>query len=177
MFDLEKQIGLWRHHLQLRGSLSESDIDELESHLRDEMDDLKKSGLSDDEAFLLSVKRLGNIDMISREYSKVNTENVWKQLILVRAAHNYGEIALVTVLCLIAGTLTKLPELFGHEPFTEGGEIYIRNLALFILPFISFYFIWKLSAKKSVWLPVLIAVLASLLLVNLYPSNEPHLAN
>ena len=149
MFDLEKQIGLWRHHLQLRGNLSKTDMDELESHLRDEMDNLKGGGLADDEAFLLSVKRIGNIDMVSREYSKVKTENVWKQLILVQSAHNYGEIALVVILCLVAGTLAKIPELFGHHIFMGDDLFYFKNLSFFILPAISVYFIWKLSVSTA----------------------------
>lgn len=36
-------------------------------HLRDEVDDLKDAGLAVDEAFLISVKRLGNVDAIANE--------------------------------------------------------------------------------------------------------------
>lgn len=42
-------------------------------HLRDEVDDLKDAGLAVDEAFLISVKRLGNADAIANEFAKINT--------------------------------------------------------------------------------------------------------
>ncbi|MFC2076428.1 permease prefix domain 1-containing protein [candidate division KSB1 bacterium] len=174
MFDLEKQIGLWRHHLSLRSNMNEADIDELESHLRDEMEDLKKSGLADDEAFLLGVKRIGNIDMVTREYSKVSTENVWKQLILVQSSYNYGEILFLVVLCLAAGSLAKIPEFFGQGPLADGGVFYVKNYSLFILPFIAVYFIWKLSLSRLMWVAVLLPFVLSVLIINLYPSIEPH---
>ncbi len=37
-----------------------SDVDELESHLREQIEQLQVSGLSDDEAFLVAHRRLGN---------------------------------------------------------------------------------------------------------------------
>ena len=80
MFDLEFNIHSWSDHLRAGGHLKEIDIVELEDHLRDEIDDLAKSGLTQDEAFLISVKRLGNVNTISQEYSKVNSENLWKYL-------------------------------------------------------------------------------------------------
>ncbi len=80
MFELESNIREWSDNLRLRGNLKETDILELENHLRDEIEDFLKAGLSEDEAFLISVKRLGSVDKLSMEYSKVNTEKLWKNL-------------------------------------------------------------------------------------------------
>ena len=63
MFDLETQILSWSDHLRAHGNFSDADILELEDHLRDEIEDLIAAGLTPDESFLISVKRLGNIDM------------------------------------------------------------------------------------------------------------------
>jgi len=81
MFDLEQHVKSWGDYLRSKG-MSETDVIELESHLLDQVDDLAKNGLSTEEAFIISVKRLGNVNMISEEYSKINTENLWKHLLL-----------------------------------------------------------------------------------------------
>ncbi|MBG0764361.1 MAG: hypothetical protein H0S78_05635 [Tissierellales bacterium] len=81
MFDLETNIRAWADRLRLSEKISEDDVLELEDHLREEIDELKSKGLSGDEAFLISVKRMGNITSLSMEYSKVNTEDLWKNLL------------------------------------------------------------------------------------------------
>ena len=82
MFDLETEVHSWSDHLRAHGNLSDADIHELENHLRDEIEDLIAAGLTPDEAFLISVKRLGNVDSISHEFAKVNTESLWKHLLV-----------------------------------------------------------------------------------------------
>lgn len=82
MFDLEVNIRSWCDYLRKHGMLGEEDILELESHLRDQVDDLTSSGLSNEEAFIISVKRMGNLNTISEEYAKIYTENMWKHLLL-----------------------------------------------------------------------------------------------
>jgi len=57
MFDLESQIRKWKAHLYSAGSISSSDMEELESHLRDSIDELNKNHIDGEEAFLLAVRR------------------------------------------------------------------------------------------------------------------------
>jgi hypothetical protein len=45
---------------------------ELEGHIYDGVDSLQKKGLSSEEAFLITVKRIGKTDILSEEYNKVN---------------------------------------------------------------------------------------------------------
>jgi len=180
MFDLEAQINSWRDHLRARGNFTESDISELESHLRDEIDDLITSGLSPDEAFLISVKRLGNADAISREYAKVNTANLWKHFMLdpvdpQAGWQNRRDIIMVVLFSLLAGTLIKLPELLSLKWFTANPDLYyVRNLSLFILPFISVFFLVKRGAETAAWRRILGIFALSAVLINLYPSYAPH---
>ena len=56
------------------------ELEELESHLRDSIDDLTARGVTTEEAFLLSVRRMGDTDALSDEFAKVSTENLWRQL-------------------------------------------------------------------------------------------------
>ncbi|MET2984365.1 permease prefix domain 1-containing protein [Aureibaculum conchae] len=45
---------------------------ELESHILEEIEQLQKIGLVEEEAFLIAKKRMGNTDMLTQEFSKVN---------------------------------------------------------------------------------------------------------
>lgn len=180
MFDLETQIRSWSDHLRVRGNLSENDISELENHLRDEVDDLKAAGLAVDEAFLISVKRLGNVDAIAHEFAKVNTEKLWRQFLLdpfdpKTRSRNRRDIVLVVLFALLAGTLIKIPELFGISLQDQGSELfYFKNLSLFILPFIAAFFLIKRQAASKTWVVILGIFALSALIINIYPSFAPH---
>jgi len=180
MFDLETQVRSWSDYLRARGNLSESDINELESHLRDEIEDLVGAGLSPDEAFLVSVKRLGNVDAISNEFAKVNTENLWKHLFLDTVdpsakKQNRRDIILVIVFALLAGTLIKIPGFFGSGFDDPGSDVfYVRNLSLFVLPFVAMFFLIKRKAVSRTWLAIMGVFAVSALIINIYPSLAPH---
>ena len=46
--------------------------------------DLDAAGLTPDEAFLIAVKRMGDLDSLSREFALEHSGRLWKQLILRR---------------------------------------------------------------------------------------------
>lgn len=174
MFDLETSICSWSDLLREKGNCSDSDLLELEDHLRDEIDDLMKTGLSDDEAFLISVKRLGNVNAISNEYSKLNSENLWKYIMVdstLKTKHNRHEILILILFSILAGTLFKIPELFGY---TLNNLHYFKNLPFFILPFVTLYFVIKRQLDKKLTLSILGVFLISAILINTYPSYSPN---
>ena len=74
MFELEEQIKKWRENLFASQSFENKDIDELESHLRDEIDELSSTKLLPEEVFVIAVNRLGHIDGLVGEYAKINPE-------------------------------------------------------------------------------------------------------
>ena len=82
MFELSEQIGDWRHQMQQNDTCRPSDIDELESHLRDEIEGLRSKGLSDEEAFWVAQHRLGNADNLQSEFGKVNQRLTWQRRLL-----------------------------------------------------------------------------------------------
>ncbi len=176
MFDLERNIGSWCDHLRLSGKLDEVDVIELENHLREQIDELIENGLSEDEAFLISVKRLGNVNMISEEYSKVNTNALWKQLLVdpvVTGAkkQNRRDIFLVVLFSLVAGTVAKIPTLFGIE---MGSYVYFKNISFYILPLIALFFVIRHDLnKKLIWYVTGFFVLTGVI-INLYPSYSPN---
>lgn len=72
MFDLSEQINKWRSNLAQSQTLGSSDIDELENHLREEIENLTALNLSDEEAFLIATHRLGSTESLAEEYEKIN---------------------------------------------------------------------------------------------------------
>lgn len=78
MSSLEKKISNFKKELNERNVFTEDDITELESHILDKVDDLKQSGLSEDDAFNETLSDLGPIDEIAAEYSKVNLSSINK---------------------------------------------------------------------------------------------------
>jgi len=79
MFDLNEQINRWRGNLAQSETLGSSDIDELESHLREEIENLTTLKLSDEEAFLIATYRLGSTDSLAGEYAKINRSSIFRR--------------------------------------------------------------------------------------------------
>jgi putative ABC transport system permease protein len=70
MFDPEKAIREWRRSLQKSTTLTESDIAELESHLRDEMDRRTTAGADAESAFRAAVDKSAAPDDLGAEFGK-----------------------------------------------------------------------------------------------------------
>jgi hypothetical protein len=41
-----------------------------------------QAGLAEDEAFLIAVKRIGELDALSREFAREHSERLWKRLVV-----------------------------------------------------------------------------------------------
>jgi hypothetical protein len=74
MCDVEKRIEQWRNALRASDAFGTSDIEELESHLREEMSQLRRLGLSETESFLIARHRLGATSTLEAEYEKINPD-------------------------------------------------------------------------------------------------------
>ena len=81
MFDLNKSILNWKKSLQSCDSFTRENIDELESHLNEQIADLTETGLNDEEAFWVAQKRIGTIQSLNSEYTKINNLNILKKKI------------------------------------------------------------------------------------------------
>ena len=79
---LEAQIDQWRSYLNRRQAIHAVDVAELEDHLREQVAGLADAGLALDEAFLVAVKRMGDLDTLSREFAREHSERLWKQLVV-----------------------------------------------------------------------------------------------
>jgi len=144
----EEQIAQWRTFILERRAVDAPDAEELEDHLRSQIADLVKVGLSDDEAFLVAVKRIGSQDALSREFARVHSSRLWKQLVLTGDAKDDSrpsprrEFWVVTCLAVLAAIAVKVPTLFGLTLADDPG-FYLRNAGLLVLPMVTAYFVWK----------------------------------
>ena len=173
---IDAKIGEWRNYWLSSGTISDSEIEELEDHLREEIASLTKKGLAEEEAFLIAVRRMGNLPSLSKEFRKVNTNDLWKKLFsepvdIEDRRNRTRDLILVVALALTSALLIELPKLFGIG-FEENQIFYFKNLSFFVLPFITFYFIQKRRIPVPAIVSIVLTFLLSLLLINLYPFSE-----
>ena len=172
---VDERIDEWRNHFRRRQAVSAADVDEMEDHLRNQIEALQAAGLDESEALLVAVKRLGEQDAVALEFAREYSERLWKQLVLAPGgegsspARRDGGVAL---LCAAAAAVAiKLPELFGHRlhgPLADS-SYYLRNFSLFVLPFLAAFFAWKRGLAASGWLRQAAPFLLGALGVNLLP--------
>lgn len=167
--ELEEQIEQWRGYVRRRQAISSADVDELEDHLREQISDLASTGLDDEEAFLVAIRRMGSLDAVSREFAHEHSDRLWKQLVVAPempadGTPSWRELAVVVALAVGAGAAVKTGyDLAGDE------AAFLRNVSLLVFPFLAGYFAWKrrLTAPVVATLLVPFAVLAVVL--NVYP--------
>jgi hypothetical protein len=171
---LEGQIEQWRSYLRRRQAIRTVDVEELEDHLRGEVVALRDAGLSENEAFLVAVKRLGALDAISNEFAREHSERLWKQLVIgPGTAQPVGagrtEPIVVFALAIVAAVVVKVPELFGLEWGAPEDEMfYARNFSLFVFPLLTAYFVWKRRVSQRTWAWLVLMFVAAAVFANVY---------
>ena len=72
MLDLESKIAEWRTRMAAGGIKTPAVLDELESHLREEIRARITAGAAGDQAFREALARLGKMDSLRDEFRKVH---------------------------------------------------------------------------------------------------------
>mgnify|MGYP000901272716 CR=1 FL=1 len=171
---LEEQIGEWRGYLRRRQAIHPVDVAELEDHLREQIASLVAAGLTDDEAFLIAVKRMGDLDALSREFAREYSDRLWKQLVVVDSgaaeprARSRTDAVVAFGLALAAAVAVKAPALFGVDLDADAG-FYARNLTFFVLPFLAAYFVWKRELGPATIARLAVVFVAAAVFANAYP--------
>jgi hypothetical protein len=83
MFDLEQSIAEWRRQMRAAGIKTPVPLEELESHLREEIERQTESGLSEMEAFKASVQKIGPAQAVQNEFRKVEAikeDRLWQNV-------------------------------------------------------------------------------------------------
>lgn len=145
MFELEKEITRWRERLSHSESFTPDHVAEMESHLRDSVEDLQSRELSTEEAFLIANRRLGTAEELRSEFNKENLASLWAgrvMWILVGAFF----IRLVVKFCVFVGDGVRatVMQYFDHHLLaalaSQGTKAFLGAVILYEL----YYF---LSAK------------------------------
>jgi hypothetical protein len=176
--DLERSIRQWRAALAATAHLPPEDAQELEDHLRDEIETLRAAGLSPDEAMLVAARRIGNIHEVAGQLAVIDADRAWRQTFAPgpdtagdRPSTGISplETAMVAGAALLAALLGKLPRVFGVEFGGAGLEVYLRNLALFVAPVLIGAYYLRRRFSPGILAFVGVTVLAAALAANLYP--------
>lgn len=175
---LEGQIAAWRAHLRRSRAITRSDADELEDHLREQIASLGEEGLSEDEALLVAVKRMGALDALTREFAREHSDRLWKQLVLAgdggedgagpAASEGARRPWVALALALAAAVAIKLPALVGID-VAEDGAFYALNLGFFTLPFVAAYLAWDRRLPRAGRAGLVAAFALAAVVVNAFP--------
>ena len=171
MDGVETQIAEWRTYVAKAPAVNGRDIDELEAHLRDQIAELAAAGLTADEAFLVAVKRMGDLDALSREFAREHSGRLWKQLVLsdddepARSSSGWLEALVFALAAAVAIQVARLAAQFPDEE----PEWLLRNISLFVLPFLAGYFARRRQLDIRGWVFTAAPFVILALVVNVYP--------
>ena len=70
MSNLERAIAEWRRQMAASGVKTSESLNELEAHLRDDVEHSIRSGLSAEQAFEVAIRRLGDVGVLRGEFAK-----------------------------------------------------------------------------------------------------------
>ncbi|MHA3772089.1 hypothetical protein ACXR0O_11180 [Verrucomicrobiota bacterium sgz303538] len=106
-FDLEASVAAWRARFRAHEVISDAQIDELESHLRDSIADLNQSGLTHEESFLLARHRLG-CESVAEEMEKADPTRLWATRAKWMFIGVLSYYALTSILTILGGVIQIL---------------------------------------------------------------------
>jgi hypothetical protein len=171
---LEPQIAGWRAFVGRDPAVDRHDLDELEAHLRDQIADLDAAGLTADEAFLVSVKRMGDLDTLSREFAREHSGRLWKQLVLsgeAEPARSSDGLVEALGFAVAAGVAVQMPRLASGFADDEAFWL-VRNVSLLVLPFLAGYFARRRLLSPRRWVLAAAPFVIAAVVINLFPYRE-----
>jgi hypothetical protein len=117
MFDLDKAIAEWRQQMLAAGITTPVPLDELESHLRDDVEQQVRSGVSPQQAFNAAVQQLGYAKELEAEFGKSG-----------RTKRNCGSFRFVPLSFGITGLLiTVVLNLLGRFVFHRHSSVFFSQ--------------------------------------------------
>ena len=147
MFDLKQSIADWRQQMLAAGINTPVPLEELESHLHEDIEQQMTSGLTAQRAFEDAIRQIGRADMIKNEFEKIDATKMaltlkqyrtimvaclgveslfWITCLLLKtgnlseitAGQQMSGLAAVAVMVLLAGV-----GFLGHGPFRSNDPV------------------------------------------------------
>lgn len=161
-FNIEQNIEEWKSALSGNPNMTADNINELESHLLDEITGLQKSGLNEEESFLIAQKRMGSIDNLINEFNKVNRKVYFRNKILPYLNGILLFFTFITITELFMTTSILITQKIGiNDSYLNLVSIAIL-IFLTIVLFVFIYFRYKndrLNIGMLKNIPLLVAII------------------
>ena len=126
MFNLEQAIADWRQKMLAAGIESPVPLEELELHLREEIDRLTHAGQEPQQAFEAATQQIGPAGSLNLEFSKINPQPPMKSSIKIMS----GGMALIGMVMIFNAMGEVLPELAKLTQDLKTSPELIANLML-----------------------------------------------
>ena len=120
VFELNKAMDDWRRQLGRADGCLQDDVAELEEHLHEQMTGLRQAGLTEEEAFLVSTRRLGPTDLLGEEFGKVNGPSIWLNRLRWMALGALTLLAMSAASGMLSALLTTGGAGTGLHPYLAG---------------------------------------------------------
>lgn len=145
---MSEQLDNWRNELYASGNFNREELNELESHLIDEMDHVKVSSLTEKEKMLVAEHRLGSVNVLNKAYSKkswISQTHLSWSLQMLMAYFIFREVVM-----LMTYTAADMIDTIGitSSIFKYSTSIGLEALGLVMLAFFLRYII-KLNYKSQ----------------------------
>src|SRR5438045_1153050 len=82
MFNLEQSIAEWRRQMLAAGIKTPVPLEELESHLREDIEQQTRSGATPEQAFSVAARRIGKASSLKQEFDKAEDSKVRRRKLL-----------------------------------------------------------------------------------------------
>jgi hypothetical protein len=86
MFDIENSIAEWRRQLAAAGLNAPAPLEELEIHLREEIERQMGAGLKEQQAFETAAQQIGQPEAVENEFNKIGETTMkehWKRIVII----------------------------------------------------------------------------------------------
>jgi hypothetical protein len=109
MFNLDQAISEWRRQMSAGGVKDSAVLDELESHVREDVERQARAGVGTEKAFELAVKKIGPASALRKEFRKSVASVVAEKLMLAAAilVLAFGAFLSMATLILCYQTITE----------------------------------------------------------------------
>ena len=174
---LESQIAEWKAFVGRNAQIDGRDVDELDGHLRDQIEDLQTAGLAPEEAFLVAVQRIGRLDELTREFAIEHSGGLWRQLVVgdsdepARAGRLPQMLTFAIAAAAVVQIAVQIARVAAESSNTEPMWLF-RSSSVLVLPILAGFFARqrRLSLRQILLMAAPIVGLA--VVVNLYPYAE-----
>ncbi len=164
--NLNRYLDSFKASLEIDSVVKENVARELHTHLEDKSEELKKEGLSEEEADKVAIQALGSPNLIAQQTYEVHSQGSWQEAFFAASPHLlvtllFASYYLQNILCLsIVLAATVGITIYGWH---QGKPIWLFPwLGYYLLPVIATGVLLVSLSRGWIWLGALIYILLAL---------------